>query len=121
MTPSNIEPWMEAAAYKIGCDATVTEMHFMFKECAEIIAAHAPEQEWEAKEKALTSIIIEFLVADQTIRHADVGKADCKQCRVVYKARKLLNTPAAAVEDSSIKDARAAYYDDLAHGGAEHD
>ena len=77
--------------------------------------------EWEAKEKALTSIIIEFLVADQTIRHADVGKADCKQCRVVYKARKLLNTPAAAVEDSSIKDARAAYYDDLAHGGAEHD
>ena len=45
MTPSNIEPWMEAAAYKIGCDATVTEMHFMFKECAEIIAAHAPKQE----------------------------------------------------------------------------
>ena len=59
-------------------------------------AAHAADRAaWEAKEKALTSIIIEFLAADQTIRHQNVGRADCKQCRVVAKASKLLNTPAA--------------------------
>ena len=61
-TPAKIEPWMmqasndieDAYAIAIEKETYVTEPAAL--DIAAIIAGHAPEQEWEAKEKALREL-----------------------------------------------------------------
>ena len=56
-TPAKIEPWIELAVWEIDSRCLETGAFFNRAQAAAIIAAHAPKQEWEAKEKALLELV----------------------------------------------------------------
>ena len=90
-TPAKIEPWMKLAAehiedaYTVAIQQQVVGTEPAIVEVAYIIAAHAPEQEWEAKEKALRELANEW---------ASFSWAPFMNPAARLKA--ILNTPAAS-------------------------
>ena len=98
--PAKIEPWKEPKEERDKFEAWYVchigdLSQYPSRECylqwdawkAAIIAAHAPEPEWEAKEKALRELCF-------NLRAGCAYQTD-KDYRIAFKIEAILNTPAA--------------------------